>query len=269
MSRSPKLCDLRPSSLFHFLAHPCRPRSFPHRRTGPSSLSPPLVPTQHAPSDRQLLWINPPSLRLATKSPFTSAPRTPGLVSYSTSSSVTTLASLRLTVRPRREAEPITAGLHPRTRPWQTLDKRGRGESQVSFGKSLVSSSHPTRPALWRQYSPPRPCPSRNIFPTETKRSTSGRSAAAALLLRPVRPLQRLCRSGSEEGSRLPPYTQCFAGICRVCWPAGEQELRSPLRWERRRGSSGRTGSWVWVFAASLSLLALNETSCFVQCEEK
>ena len=78
MSRSPKLCDLRPSSLFHFLAHPSRPRSFTHRRTGPSSLSPPLVPTHHAPWGRQLLWINPPSLRLATKSPFTSAPRTPG-----------------------------------------------------------------------------------------------------------------------------------------------------------------------------------------------
>ena len=233
MSRSPKLCDLRPSSLFHFLAHPCRPRSFPHRRTGPSSLSPPLVPTQHAPSDRQLLWINPPSLRLATKSPFTSAPRTPGLVSYSTSSSVTTLASLRLTVRPRREAEPITAGLHPRTRPWQTLDKRGRGESQVSFGKSLVSSSHPTRPALWRQYSPPRPCPSRNIFPTETKRSTSGRSAAAALLLRPARPCSVFAGLGRRKGlGYLLTHSVSLASVAS----ADPQGSRSSVRHSDERG---------------------------------
>lgn len=86
-------CDLRPSSLFRFLAQPCRPRSFPHSRTGPSSLSPPPVPTQHAPSEGGYSELILPPFDWPVRAHL---PAPPGLVSYSTSSSVITLVSLRL-----------------------------------------------------------------------------------------------------------------------------------------------------------------------------
>ena len=239
-------CDLRPSSLFRFLAQPCRPRSFPHSRTGPSSLSPPPVPTQHAPSDRRLLWVNPPSLRLASKSPFAGAPRTSllfyELLCYNFGESEAHQNAV--IVRPRREAEPITAGLHPRTRPWQTLDKQGRRESQVSSGKSLVSSRRPTRPAMWRQeYSPSRPRPSRKIFPTETKPSTSGRSAAAALLPRPTRPCSVISGRGRRKVLSYLLRQSVSPAWVASADPKGSRGSVRDFLWEWRRGFSGRARS--------------------------
>lgn len=234
-----------PSSLFRFLAQPCRPRSFPLSRTGPSSLSPPPVPTQHAPSDRRLLWINPPSLRLASKSPFAGAPRTSLLFSellcynFGESEAHQNAVSSALEGRLSRSL--------PGCIPGPDLGKRSINEGAENHRYHLENhwSPVPARPGLrcGARYSPSRPRPSRKIFPTETKRSTSGRSAAAAFLPRPTRPCSVISGRGRREVlSYLLTQSVSPAWVASAD-PKGSRGSVRHFLWEWRQGSSDRAGS--------------------------
>lgn len=264
-------CDLRPSSLFRFLAQPCRPRSFPLSRTGPSSLSPPPVPTQHAPSDRRLLWINPPSLRLASKSPFAGAPRTSLLFSellcynFGESEAHQNAVSSALEGRLSRSL--------PGCIPGPDLGKRSINEGAENHRYHLENHWSPV---------PARP----------------GQRCGARSTHRRV-PVRLVRSSPRKQSAQLPgdlPQLRSFLALPdpAVSFQVGVGGRFSATSLHRvfrrresrpltRRGAGARSATsyesggkapptgpeaWVRVLAASLSRLALNETSCFILCEE-
>ena len=263
MSRGPKLCDLRPSSLFGFLAHPCRPRSFPHRRTGPSSLSPPPVPAQHAPSDRQLLWINPPSFRLASKSPFTSAPRTPGPVSYDLlcynfgeSQAHQNAVSSALEGRLSRSL--------PGCIPGPDLGKRSINKGAENHRYHLENhwSPVPARPG--------QGCGARSTHRRVPVRLVRSSPRKQSPQLPGDRPQLRSFLALPDPAASFQVGVGGRFSATSLHWMFRRHESRLLTR--RRAGARSATSDesgGVWVFAASLSRLALKETSCFVLWEEK